>query len=79
MLPVAPAWVVGRLVLAGRVAQSVTGRPELMLGLVWLRRGRLPLAARVAQSCNRPSRKNVPCERSALKLPAPAWPTTSLA
>jgi hypothetical protein len=78
MLPVAPAWVVGRLVLAGRVAQSVTGRPELMLGLILLRRGRLPPAARVAQSGNRPSR-DVPCERSALKLPAPAWPTTSLA
>ena len=49
-----------------------------MLGLVLLRRGRLTLAARVARSCNRPS-QDVPCERSALKLPAPAWPTTSLA
>jgi hypothetical protein len=49
-----------------------------MLGLVLLGRGRLTPAVRVARSYNRPS-QDVPCERSALKLPAPAWPTTSLA
>jgi hypothetical protein len=27
MVSAVPAWVAGRLVLAGRVAQSVTGRP----------------------------------------------------
>jgi Transposase IS116/IS110/IS902 family len=39
-------------------------------------RGRLALAARVAHSYL--AVWDVPCARSALKLPAPTWPTTSL-